>query len=151
MNVSPAQVMRNVNNYFVTGYRATNWSITGGSVSPGETLQPGMWIAISGSLFHDGVWQLDGWLGLSGLDAQTPDEKFYGRIYFLKPPQAFLDLCGRIAEFAQNSPADGLQSESFGEYSMSRASGKSGGVLTWQEAFSDDLRPYRKMFAEVDW
>lgn len=151
MNVSPAQVMRTVNNYFATGYRATSWSITGGSLSPDETLQPGMWIAVSGSMFHDGVWQLDQWLGLSGADCHLTDEKFYGRIYFLKPPQAFIDLCGRISEFAQNTPANGLQSESFGEYSMSRASGKNGGVLTWEEAFADELRPWRKMFSEVEW
>lgn len=151
MTATVAQVMRTVNNYFATGYRATSWSITGGSVSPGELLSPGMWIAVSGSMFHDGVWQLDQWLGLSGVNANLPDETFFGRIYFLKPPQAFLDLCGRIAEFARNTPSDGLQSESFGEYSMSRASGKSGGVLTWEEAFADELRPWRKMFAEVEW
>jgi hypothetical protein len=42
-----------------------------------------------------------------------------------------------------------LQSESFGEYSMTRASGKNGGLLTWDEQFQDALTPYRRMFSEV--
>lgn len=151
MTVTIGQVMRAVNRYFATGYRAAEWRFTGGSIAPDELFTPGMWIAVSGSIFHDGVWQLDEWKGLSGLDPKTPDETFFGRVYFLKPPQDFLDLCRRIGEFAQNTPAGGLQSESFGEYSMSLASGKNGGILTWEEAFADDLRPYRQMYAEVEW
>lgn len=149
MNVSVGQVMRNVNNYFESGYRATSYTITGGSISPDDLLAPGMWIAITGSIFHDGVWQLDEWLGLKDLPHSVPDETFYGRVYFLHPPADFLALCERIAEFDRKTPVGGLQSESFGEYSMTRASGKNGGVLAWQEAFADALRPYRNMFSEV--
>ena len=148
MAVSVAAVMRQISNFFEVGHNDGVTVISGNAIVPA----PGApFCCIKGSMFHDGVWQLDQWLGLSGIDANLPDETFFGRIYFLKPPQAFLDLCGRIAEFAQNTPANGLQSESFGEYSMSRASGKSGGVLTWEEAFADELRPWRKMFAEVEW
>lgn len=149
MNVSVGQVMRNVNNYFESGYRATSYTITSGSISPNDLLAPGMWIAITGSIFHDGVWQLDDWLGLKELPHGTPNEKFYGRVYFLHPPAEFLETCKNIAEFAEKTPAGGLQSESFGEYSMTRASGKNGGVLTWQEAFADALTPYRRMYSEV--
>lgn len=149
MNVSVGQVMRSINNYFESGYRATTYSITGGSISPDDLLAPGMWIAITGSVFHDGVWQLDEWLGLKDLPNSTPDETFYGRVWFLHPPVDFLSTCEQIAEFAQKTPVSGLQSESFGEYSMTRANGKNGGVLTWQEAFADALTPYRRMYTEV--
>lgn len=149
MDVSVGQVMRSVNNFFESGYRSTNYTITGGVLSPNDLLAPGMWIAITGSIFHDGVWQLDDWLCLKDLPQCTPDEKFYGRVWFLHPPAEFLAVCNRIAEFVQKTPVGGLQSESFGEYSMTRASGKNGGILTWQEAFSDELRPYRNMFSEV--
>lgn len=149
MNVSVGAVMRSINNYFESGYRATTYTITGGSISPGELLVPGMWIAITGSVFHDGAWQLGENLTLSNRQAGTPDETFYGRVYFLHPPADFLKTCEAIAEFAQKTPVSGLQSESFGEYSQTRASGKSGGVLTWQEAFADSLRPYRNMYTEV--
>lgn len=149
MSVSVGAVMRHVNNYFESGYRATGYSITSGSITPDDLLCPGMWIAIAGSIFHDGVWQLDEWFGLKGLPKSAPDETFYGRVYFLRPPADFLSLCERIAEFERKTPVGGLQSESFGEYSMTRASGKNGGVLTWQEAFKDELAPYRSMFSEV--
>lgn len=149
MIVSVGQVMRNINNYFESGYRATSYTIAGGSLSPGDLLAPGMWIAITGSVFHDGAWRMDERLGLKDMPNSTPDETFYGRVWFLHPPAEFLETCKKIAEFAKKTPAGGLQSESFGEYSMTRASGKNGGVLTWQEAFADDLRPYRKMYTEV--
>lgn len=151
MTANVETVMRGVNRYFAAGYRATEWRFADGSLEPAELFAPGMWVAVSGSIFHDGVWQLDDWLGLKDMKPGTPDETFFGRIYFLKPPQDFLELCERIADFEKETPAGGLQSESFGEYSMSRASGKNGGVLTWQEAFADELRPYRQMFAEVEW
>lgn len=149
MTVSVGQVMRSINNFFESGYRATTYTITGGAIKPGELLVPGMYIAIVGSVFHDGVWKLGEGLTLSNRVCGTPDETFYGRVYFLHPPAEFLALCNSITEFVEKTPTGGLQSESFGEYSMTRASGKNGGVLTWQEAFSDALAPYRRMFSEV--
>lgn len=149
MTVSVGQVMRSINNFFESGYRATTYTITGGVISPGELMAPGMYIAITGSVFHDGVWKLGEGLTLLDLPASTPEETFYGRVWFLHPPADFLSTCQSIAEFAQKTPVSGLQSESFGEYSMTRANGKSGGVLTWQEAFADALTPYRCMYSEV--
>lgn len=149
MTVSVGQVMRHLNNFFECGYRATSYTITGAGIEPGELLSPGMWIAVTGSVFHDGVWQLDDWLALKDLPAGTPDETFYGRVWFLRPSREFLDVCENIAEFARKTPVGGLQSESFGEYSMSRAGGKNGGILTWQQHFAEELNQYRNMYSEV--
>lgn len=149
MTVSVGQVMRSINNFFETGYRSANYTISGGAVSPGELLKPGMYIAIDGSIFHDGVWKVGKDSTLSGLPEDSPNETFYGRVWFLRPPADFLSVCARIDEFAKNTPVDGLQSESFGEYSYARTGGKNGGILTWQEAFADELRPYYRMYSEV--
>ena len=149
MTVSVGQVMRSINNFFESGYRAASYQISGGKILPAGFLAPGMYIAITGSIFHEGVWKIGEDLALSGLPAGTPNEKFYGRVWFLRPPADFLSICAHIEEFAKNTPVDGLQSESFGEYSQARAAGRNGGVLTWQDAFADDLRPYCRMFSEV--
>lgn len=148
MSVSVGAVMRQVNNYFESGYRATTYTITGGAISPDSLFVPGMYIAITGSLFHNGVWQLGKNFELLGCKEGTPDETFYGRVYFLHPPQDFLDTCARIAEFEQKTPVSAVQSESFGEYSVTHKTGANG-VLTWQEAFANGLRPYACMFSEV--
>lgn len=149
MAMTVGQIMRTINNFFEHGYRATNYSIAAGVLSPQELLRPGMWIAITGSIFHDGVWQLGEGCTLGERSAGLTDEKFFGRVWFLHPPASFLETCKRISEFVEKTPVSGVQSESFGEFSQTAASGKNGGVLTWQEAFEDDLRPYRSMYTEV--
>lgn len=149
MTVSVGKVMRSINNFFESGYRATHYTITDGVISPGSLLVPGMYIAINGSVFHDGVWKLGEGLTLLDLPQGVPNEKFYGRVWFLHPPADFLETCDKIAAFVQNSPGEAVQSESFGEYSVTMKGGKNGGVLTWQEAYADELMPYRQMFSEV--
>lgn len=144
-----ADVMRHVNNFFETGYRATTYSISGGILSPNDVLRPGMWIYISGSFFWDGVWKIgEGWK-LEGAPENAADDTFVGRVYFLAPPADFLALCDEIAEYNEKNAVSPYQSESFGEYSYTRATGKDGGVLGWQQAFADRLRPFRRMFTEV--
>lgn len=149
MSVTVGQVMRSIHNYFESGYRATQYRVQSGQLTPSEVFAPGMYIAITGSVFHDGVWQI----GPDGYLVDYPetgmDETFYGRVYFLRPPHDFLETCKHIAEFAQNTPVSAVQSESFGEYSVTEKTGKNGGVLTWQEAFADDLREHYRMFSEV--
>lgn len=149
MNVSVGQVMRSVRNYFESGYRATAYKISGGAIAPDDLLREGMYIAITGSFYNDGVWKIGEGMKLEADGAVPKDENFYGRVYFLAPPADFLTLCESIAEFAKNTPVNGLQSESFGAYSMSRASGKSGGILTWEDAFANELSAYRNMWTEV--
>ena len=149
MHVSVGAVMRHVNNYFESGYRATTYSIEGGKLSPTEVFAPGMYVAISGSLFYDGVWKLGDEFELVWRKEGTPNETFFGRVWYLQPPADFLNLCEKIAEFARNTPVTDVQSESFGAYSVTHKSGKNGGILTWEEAFENELQPYRRMFTEV--
>ena len=151
MNASVGAVMRQINNYFETGYRAARFSIEGGRLKPENCFAPGMYVLVTGSIFYNGVWQLGNGLALQGAAEDLPDETFFGRVYFLRPPAEFLRVCDDIAVFAQKTPDGALQSESFGEYSMTRATGRDGGILTWAEAFADRLAPYRRMFTEVDW
>lgn len=149
MPVSVGQVMRSIHNFFESGYRATSYTITNGVISPGELLAPGMYIAIVGSVFHDGVWKLGNGLTLTDHPESAPNETFYGRVWFLHPPKDFLDTCADIARFSAETPVSAVQSESMEPYSVTYKNGKNGGVLTWQEAYADELRPYYHMFSEV--
>ena len=137
-----AAVMQEVHNHFVQAKIDGTISISGGVVSP-EVDAP--YAYIKGSKFHDGFWEI---AGTSLVGDNHPGETFNGCIWLLNPPNDFLALCAKVAEFEAKTPAGALQSESLEGYSYTLASGKNG-VLTWQEAYSSKLRPYRRMFSEV--
>jgi len=86
---------------------------------------------------------------LEGVPAGVFDETFAGRVYFLRPPADFLQLCESIAAYNEKTPKGPYQSETFDDYSYTLAGGKNGGVLTWQERFAKELNEYRRMFSEV--
>ena len=138
-------LMRECNNYFERGWIAGDFEIADGCLLD-QRIGNGQWIAITGSTWHDGVFRiLDGVLE----DAQPlPNERFNGRVWILSVPRDFVKLAEDVAAFEAKRPAGSLASESFGAYSRSFATGAHG-ALTWQEAFADRLRPYRRMFTEV--
>lgn len=138
MKVSIAAVMRHVRNYFERGFIDGEFTVSGGVLTP---MPRAPYVAISGSVWHDGVFRVDQL-------RETPEETFTGRVWALHPPDDFVQLCEEIAAYDEKNPAGALQSESFGEYSYTRASGQSG-VIGWQGVFAQRLTPYRRMFTEV--
>ncbi len=143
------RAMKECRNFFETGYLKTTFLIEGGAISPAALFRPGAYIAIEDSYYHNGVFRVGEGGVLEGVPAGVFDETFTGRVYFLNPPSGFLRLCEEIASFVEKTPKGAYQSESFGAYSYTRAAGKNGGALTWQERFADELAQYRKMFTEV--
>lgn len=139
MAVSIAAVMRFVNNYFERAYIDGTFTISGGVLSPAPAAP---YVAIEGSAWHGGVYRLDQL-------REHPEETFTGRVWALHPPDDFVQLCEEIAAYDEKNPAGALQSETFGEYSYTRAVGQTG-VIGWQTAFAQRLIPYRRMFTEVD-
>lgn len=137
-----AAVMRHLRNFFERGRIEGEISITGGVVSPSVEAP---YIYIKGSRHHDGLRQMadSAIVGDAG-----SNETFAGCVWLLYPPDDFLDLCAKIAEFEAKTPAGALQSESLEGYSYTRASGQNG-LLTWQEAFATRLTPFRRTFTEV--
>lgn len=138
-----AAVMRETNNFFDRYGIACEISISGGVVSPAVDAP---YVYISGSKFHDGLHEMS---HSSILSDNHPDEKFHGQMWALYPPSDFLALCEQIAEFEAKTPVTALQSERMNEYSYTMFGGKTGGVLTWQEAFANRLRPFLRPFTEV--
>ena len=140
MTVKVSDVMRHVRNHFIRDSLCATWHHAGGTLTPTEHFQPGMWIAITGNNAPTGVFQLDEQGGIPGLE----DITWTGRVYRLNPPADFIRLCGDIACWAAANPDIAITGEKLGEYSVSRR------AVTWQEAFSTALAPYRRMYAEVD-
>lgn len=140
MAVTVGSVMRHCRNYFERGLFDGDFTIQGGAlVSP--ALADGRYIAISGSAYNDGVHKV-------GADTLT-DESFTGRVWLLSPPASFIALAGEIAEWDEKNPTSAYTSESFGNYSYTRASDGQGGAATWQSIFASRLRDYQLLSSEV--
>lgn len=135
---------RHLNNYFDHDRQFGTFTIADGTMTI-EGAQENQYVRIVGSVFNDGVYQYP----LSGLT----DETFDGAIWLLAIPKIIVDMVGEIDDW-QKANADVLsspyQSESFGGYSYTKASGGSsanGGsnVLTWQSFFKSRLDEWRKI------
>lgn len=149
MAVSVAAVMRQINNYFEGGCISGMIAISGAAIVP-KPDSP--WVCIRGSWLHDGVYRVeDGKLvreGQANYVWTLPDEEFDGRVWLLKPPEDFLDLCKEISAYDDKNPVGAYQQETFGGYSyMRQATGKA--ITAWQDVFAGRLSVYRRPTTEV--
>lgn len=142
-------------NYFLRDYRhysdihRGSFVISGGDIESLDFLQQGQYFRIVGSVFNDGVWRYG--------EGCLVDEAFTGEVWAMTVPPAVIALDAEIDAWkAANKDAldNPYQSESFGGYSYSKASGASGtnanGASTsfgWQNQFAKRLDPYRRISA----
>lgn len=112
-------------------------------LSGGISLKTGQYFRIVGSALNDGVYQY-------GQDVLI-DEAFTGSIWAMAVPPSVVALSDEIDKWVAqygdvvNSP---YQSESFGGYTYSKASGgSSGGAggVKWQDVFRNTLNRWRKI------
>jgi len=140
-------------NYFLVDYlhpeeriHFGTFTITDGEIEHLPFLADGQFFRIVGSVFNDGVWQNNGSGGMT-------DEVFIGAIWAMSVPPEVVALSDEISEWIEtnsttlNSP---YQSESFGGYSYTKASGggSSGNpsaAYGWQDQFASRLAPYRRL------
>lgn len=142
------EVLRNLNNWFeVPGKRLTGFfQVEGGALTlPDGWLLDGQYFLVSGSVMNDGLHQWPAY--------DLVDEGFEGEVQALAVPMAVQDLADRIETWwekygkAAESP---YQSESFGGYTYTKASGNgsqggSQGRLTWRDTFRSELNRWRKL------
>ena len=124
--------------------------ISGGKIRNADFLadiKENQYFRIVGSVFNDGVYQNTPKLELT-------DEVFHGVIWLMAVPRDFLALVAEIADWQEkNGGVDSqamspFNSESFGGYSYSKASGNSsdgGNAGTWQAAYATRLNAYRRI------
>ena len=108
-----------------------------------SNIQSGQFFRIVGSVFNDGVYQYPA--------SELTDETFTGAVWLMAVPKELISIIDDInaweAEYgaAINSP---FQSESFGGYSYTKASGNSSdgsGGITWKDRFGSLLDQWRKI------
>ena len=136
------QVLMNIRNWFsVDGgiYSGTFTIKDGGIALP--FLANGQYFRICGSVFNDGLHQYP--------EDDLVDETFTGTIWALAIPKPVIELSDEIQKWqgkngeAASSP---FSSESFGGYSYSKSTdAETGGAVTWQSAFKQQLSAWRKI------
>ena len=136
------QVLMNIRRWFpVKGgiYSGTFTIKDGGITLP--FLADGQYFRICGSVFNDGLHQYN------VLD--LVDETFTGTIWALAIPKAVVDLADEIQKWQEKNGEASVspyQSESFGGYSYSKSTdAETGGAVTWQSAFKQQLSAWRKI------
>lgn len=139
------ELCKELNNWFCTKKYFGKFTIEDGVLIVPE-LQSGQYFRIVGSVFNDGVYEYP----KQGLK----DEEFEGAVWAMAVPSEVIALAENID--AWNSKYAGIdssamspyQSESFGGYSYTKASGSSdsgAGENTWQGAFKSELDKWRKV------
>lgn len=120
------------------------FTVSEGQLNIKDDIQTDQYYRIVGSVFNDGVYKR----GSESLQ----DEEFEGAVWLMAVPKDVIDLEADIKAWQakygniDSEAMSPFQSESFGGYSYSKASGgNASSVPTWQSIFADRLRRYRKI------
>lgn len=140
-----SDVMREVRNYFPRYRIDGHWRAEHGALVDCDMLLMGDWIAVSGSMRNNGVYQVAEDGAVPGLR----DEQWDGTVWLLGPPEDFLTLCAQIDAWCEKHPEDDVKREQFGAYSVERAVDAQGVPMGWQHVFASALKPWRRMYTEV--
>lgn len=133
------EILGSIRNFFAVpgGERTGTYTIENGSITL-PFIAEGQYFRITGSVFNDGVYKYPA--------VDLLNETFEGCVWALAIPPAFLSLAQEIEQWQEkNGSVGAYHSESFSGYSYTRATGKDGQAITWQDAFRKRLNRYRKM------
>lgn len=145
-----ADLCADLRNYFEKSKYFGKFSIQDGVIDLSDleyddSIQDGQYFRIVGSVFNDGVYQYPA--------AGLIDESFDGAVWPMAVPPAALSLLDDINAWLSDpkvveAMSRPYQSESFGGYSYTKASGSGsagGNALTWQSQFASRLNRWRKI------
>ena len=136
------QVLMNIRRWFPVegGIHSGTFTIKDGGITL-PFLADGQYFRICGSVFNDGLHQYN------VLD--LVDETFNGTIWALAIPKAVIELADEIGKWQEKNgeaASRPFSSESFGGYSYSKSTdAETGGAMTWQSAFKQQLSAWRKI------
>ena len=143
------EICAEIRNWFT--YRSDiyigDYEITDGVISPSVDFKETEYIRILGSRKNAGVHKLAD-------NDLVDEEKFHGSIWLMSPPKDFLALVRAIESWQQkygsasSAAMSPYQSESFGGYSYTKASGGTEGgsqYPTWQKMYADQLKRWRRI------
>lgn len=134
-------VLRHLKNWFLVpdGIHHGTFVVEGGSIALPFLLE-GQYYRIIGSVFNDGLHKYGG-------GEQLTNETFDGTVWALAVPAAVIELSENIKTWSEKNSekaASPFQSESFENYSYTKATAKNGGSVTWESAFKGRLDSWRK-------
>lgn len=142
------ELCEELNNWFECARFYGQFEISDGRILSldDSVLKEGQYFRIIGSVFNDGVHQYGNGFSLVG-------EVFSGSVWIMAVPQTVIALANDIDAWrAKYEDVDGVNmspynSESFGGYSYSKSGGGSGSGSsgTWQNAFSNRIKKYRRL------
>lgn len=116
-----------------------NIKIENGVLTSSFGLKENQYYRIIGSVFNDGVHQY-------GSDEDVLiDETFCGSVWCMRIPKEVIELSKEIDDFKSKNKISAFQSESFEDYSYTKATDANGKVVDWKSAFSTRLRGYMKI------
>lgn len=133
----------NIKNYFAVAKYEERFVIENGNITL-PFLRENQYFKICESVFNDGVHKYTE-------DMQLVDEEFDGIIYTLAIPSEFLLLAEEIEAYnkTEGSKPSGYASESFDDYSYSKAGGRSvnasANANQWEQVFKSRLNRFRKV------
>ena len=136
------QVLMHLKNWFLVpgGIHEGTYTIEDGGIAL-PFLANGQYFRICGSVFNDGLHQYP--------SGDLRNETFDGTVWALAIPRSVIELAVEIETWeTKNGDASvsPYQSESFGGYSYSKATdAETGGAVTWQSAFKQQLSAWRKL------
>ena len=136
------QVLMNIRRWFPVegGIHSGTFTIKDGGITL-PFLADGQYFRIVGSVFNDGLHQYPA--------VDLTDETFTGSVWALAIPKAVIELADEIQKWQEKNGEASVspyQSESFGGYSYSKATdAETGGAVTWQSAFKQQLSAWRKI------
>lgn len=137
------QILNYIHNFFVKEVYYGKFTISDGELQV-DFLQPNQYCRIVGSVFNDSVYKYSS-RGLT-------DETFEGQVWAMAVPPTLIALISEIedwnAKYGESISAP-YQSESFGGYSYTKASGSnkdgSSKSYDWRDAFGSRLNQWRKI------
>ena len=135
-----------LNNYFWRKKIGGKFVVSDGVINI-DGIQNNQYYRVIGSTFNDGVHKYN-----DPSDVLV-DEEFTGSVWLMAVPQTVISLADDIDDWIAkyggvDSPAmSPYTSESFGNYSYSKnaSAGGSGSASGWQNAFANQLAPYRRL------
>lgn len=130
-------ILNHLHNWFpIRGAaRAGTFEIVSGAFANVDFLKDGQYFRVKGSVFSDGLHQYPAF--------NLADETFDGEIWPLAIPVQVIELAEEIEQWRDKNPETGKISESFENYSYTRAS-SGGEVVGWQRVFASRLNHWRK-------
>ena len=133
------EVLQHLNNWFLVpdGIHTGEFIVQDGRLTL-PFLQTGQYFRVVGSVFNDVLHQYPA--------KNMTDETFDGAVWALAVPRAVITLADEIVSWdAKNGAPGPYTSESFGDYSYSKATNASGVAVGWQDVFKSRLNAWRRI------